>query len=191
MKALPAEAERFLRHLDGALSAMPAAEREDVVAEIRSHLEDRAARGDVDLLGPFGRPEAYAATFLQERALVGALARGTSWELGRALLAGARRFGWWYVVLVLAVLHLYGAVFVVLAVLKPLFPGNVGAFVGTERFSIGAHFGPESAFAGTREVLGWWSVPIFFVVGVLLLWSANWTLRRLARWRLARLRSAA
>jgi len=191
MRALPTEAEQFLRKLSAALAGLPSADRDDIVAEIRSHLAERAARGEADLVAPFGPPEAYAASFLQERALAGALARGSSWALGRALASGARRAGGWYAVLVLAILHLYGIGLVAMAALKPLFPANVGMFVGDGKFGLGAHFGPEAEYkySGTREVLGWWAIPIFLVAGALILHAANWALRHLARRRLVQLRS--
>ena len=184
---LPDEAERFLRGLDRALSPLPGEERQEIVDEVRSHLADRAAQGATDLLGGFGSPDAYGAAFLQEKALASALARGTSWAIGRALLAGARKVGWWYVVAVLGLLHLFGVSFLVLAVLKPVFPGNVGLFMGGGRFSLGAIFGGE--VGNTTEVLGWWSIPVFAVLGASALWGGNWMLRALGRWRLARLRA--
>lgn len=185
---LPENVERFLRGLDRALSSLPGAERQEIVDELRSHFADRSAAGATDLLAGFESPEAYAASFVQEGALAGALAQGASWAIGRALLAGARRVGWWYLVLVLGILHLYGASFLLLAVLKPIFPEHVGLFVGGGRFSLGAVFGEERA--RSAELLGWWAIPVFVVAGVLVLWSANWMLRAAGRWRLARLRAA-
>lgn len=185
MRVLPAEAERFLEGLRGALAALPAAERDDIVAEIRSHLEERAERGEPDLVGAFGPAEAYAATFLQERNLSGALARGSSWAMGRALLSGARKAGWWYLVVVLAILHLYGLSLIALAALKPLFPDNVGLFAGGGTLALGA----APVQPGAREFLGWWAIPAFLGAGIFILWSANWTLCNLARRRLAQLRA--
>lgn len=184
--ALPNEAEHFLRGLDRALSTLPGAERREILDEVRSHLADRAAQGATDLLRGFESPEAYAAAFFQERALASALAQGSSWAVGRALLAGARRVGWWYLVLVLGLLHVYGLSFLVLAVVKPFFPGNVGLFVGGGRFTFGVVPGADVARA--TEVLGWWAMPVFLVLGVFTLWIANWMLRALGRWRLGRLR---
>jgi len=185
---LPVEAERFLGRLEQALGPLAPGERQEIVDEIRSHLSERAAQGATELLAGFDDPEAYAATFVQERALAGALAGGGTWAVGRALLSGARRIGWWYLVLVLGVLHLYGAVFLLLAVLKPIFPAKVGLFVGGSHVAFGAIFGED--FPGRAELLGWWAIPLFVALGVPMLWGANWTLRALGRWRLARLRAA-
>lgn len=176
------EAERFLRALEAALSALPREERQDVVAELRSDLAERAARGDPDPLPGFGSAEAYAAGFVQARALRSALASGTSFALARALLAGARRLAGWYLVAVLVVLQVYGAGFLLCAALKPFFPAHVGLFVGAGGVSFGAVGG--DALATHREVLGGWAIPAFLVPGVVALWAGNRGLRLLAERRL-------
>ncbi len=186
MSARPSGAERYLLELDRCLVRLPPSERAEIVAEIRSHLLERPEAA-ADPARAFGSAEAYARAFVQERALAGALAGGASWALGRALVSGASRLGWWYVVAVLAVAQAYGAVLVALAALKPVFPAHVGLFVGGG-FTLGARFGEE--LSGAREVLGWWSVPLFLGAGVLFLWGGNFTLRALARWRLAALARA-
>lgn len=189
MSALPGEAERYLTSLERALGPLPAPERAEILEELRSHLADRAAQGTPDLLAGFEAPEAYAAAFVRERALAGALAQGTSWAVGRALLAGAGKLGWWYAVLVLGVLHLYGVTFLALAVAKTFFPSRVGLFVGGGTLAFGAFFGDPVHADGAFEVLGWWAIPLFVALGALILWAANGTLRALGRWRLARMRS--
>jgi uncharacterized membrane protein len=186
MSDLPREAEAFLRSLEKCLSALPQEERREVVAEIRSHLADRAAEGSAGLLAPFGRPEEYAATFLEERSLAGALAAGSSWSLGRALLSGAGRLGWWYAVAVLWLVQVLGASFLALAVVKVLLPGSVGLYIWPGGFVLGSRTADSPAAA---EVLGWWTVPAFLLLGVAAIWSARWTLRTLALWRLDRLRA--
>jgi hypothetical protein len=186
MSDLPREAETFLRGLERSLSALPAEERREVVKELRSHLEDRAAQGAADLLAPFGRPEAYAAAFLEERALCGALATGSSFALGRALLSGARRLGWWYAVAALGLVEVVGGGLVALAALKLFWPGKVGLFFGPGVFFLGMRDGETGPAV---ELLGYWAVPFFLFLGVAALFSANWSLRTLAAWRLARART--
>ena len=186
MSELPDEVEAFLVDLERHLSPLPRAERRDIVAEIRSHLADRAAQRAGDPLAPFGTAEAYAAAFLEERALRTALARGSSLAIGRALLRGARRIGWWYVVAALGLVELLGAGLLVLSVLKVFLPGKIGVFAGPRVLALGAYSGDAPAV----EILGWWAIPAFVLLGVAALWSAHWMLRLLAGWRLARLRPA-
>lgn len=181
---LPEKAERFLRELGSYLSSLPGNERQEIVEEIRSHLQERAAQGASDLLAGFGNPETYAAAFIQEHALAGAIARGTSWAVGRALLAGARRASWLYLVVVLGVVHVYGVVLLGLGVMKPFFPRNVGLFAGNGRFTFGMLFGSDVP----NELLGWWGVPVFVAMGLVALAGGNWALRAVGQWRLTRLR---
>jgi hypothetical protein len=181
------EITRWLAELTRALAPLEASARAELVTELRSHLADRVAQGAADPLAPFGRAEDYAALFLEERALSGALAQGTPFALGRALLSGARRLAWWYAVLSLAIVQLLGGLLVLLAALKVVFPRQVGLFLHGRELALGATFGgaPEGV-----ELLGWWSVPLFLGVGGLALWASLAVLRGLARWRLGRLRPA-
>lgn len=182
--ALSSEVERYLRALRHTLAALPEAERDDLVAEVRSHLADRTARGDADVLAGFADPEAYAAEFLAERALAGAIARGSSWALGAALLSGARTGAAILAVVPLAILHVVAAALVILAALKPVFPAHIGLFVSDGGpWAFGAW--DLGAGAGVREVLGWWALPVFAAAGALILWIANRGLRAVARGRLA------
>lgn len=187
MSTLPPDAERWLAELARHLAPLDPPARSELLAELRSHLEERAAQGAGDLLAPFGRAEDYAALFVEEQALRGALARGGPIALGRALLGGARRLAWWYAVLSLALVQLLGGVLVLLAALKLAFPAQVGLFVHGRALQLGATFGgaPEGV-----ELLGWWAVPLFLLAGALALWASLAALRGLARWRLARLRPA-
>jgi uncharacterized membrane protein len=181
MDALPADAELFLRKLRQGLRALPPADREEIVAEIRSHLQDRQQKGQ-PLLEGFEDPEAYAATFVSEAALRGALARGASLELGRALLTSARSgFFMLLTVVPLLAVQLVGVGLVICGVLKPFMPSHVGLFLdaGGRLLVLGASSGPSA-----REVLGWWSMPLFLFAGVLLLFVGNRALRALARGRL-------
>jgi hypothetical protein len=191
MRSFPfPEVEHYLRALRQALAALPDDERDELVAEVRSHLAERAGRGDADVLAGFAAPEAYAAEFLGERALAGAIARGSSWALGGALLSGARTGAAAIAVVPLAILHVIAAALVILAALKPLFPGHIGVFVSDGGpWAIGAWGG--GAGAGVREVPGWWAPPAFAAAGALILWGANRALRVVARSRLARVRDPA
>jgi len=186
MRGLPEQAEAFLRDLERHLFPLPEAERRDVAAEIRSHLADRAARGEGNLLAPFGSAQAYAAAFLEERALSRALARGSSLGMGRALLRGAGRIGWWYAVAALGLVQVLGVGLVAMAAMKIFLPQRIGIFVGPRVFALGAYSGSAPAV----EILGRWAVPAFAVLGIAALWSARFMLRLLAGWRLARIRPA-
>src|ERR1700682_6059050 len=86
---LPSATEESLRQLRQGLSGLSQVERDEILAEIRSHLRDRQGSGK-PLLEGFEDPPTYASRFVAETALRGALATGTSLGLGRAVLTGAR-----------------------------------------------------------------------------------------------------
>jgi uncharacterized membrane protein len=180
---LPVEVEQYLRRLRLSLAALPEGERDEIVAEIRSHLEERQRRGASALLDGFDPPEVYASHFLSERALADALARGTSLALGRALLVGVRESLLSVLVVVPVALGMFvGVGLIACALLKPFFPAKVGLFCkphGNVFF-----LGFSATADGANEILGWWAIPAFLVTGVLVLWAGNRALRALARRRL-------
>ena len=174
----------YLRRFRAALVRLPPDERDDLVAEVRSHLGERRAQGNLGVLDGFEAPEAYAAHFLAEHALTGALAEGTSFALGRALLVGVRDgFLGLFVVVPLFVVQLVALVLVVLGAMKPIIPARIGLFVGARgSLEVLGLYGGD--LANVRELLGWWAIPGFIVPGVVALWAGNRALRALARWRL-------
>ena len=173
--------DAFLRKVRQGLASLPAAEREDIVAELCSHLQDRQAQGNADPLAGFGSPERLAADFVSEYALRGALTQGTSWALGKALFVAGRNSVRAVLVLgPLLVLQLCAVAFLVAAALKPFAPGMVGVWVDGGEFYAGIGHG----HAAMREVLGWWSLPLFALTGALLFWLSNRAMLALVRRRL-------
>jgi uncharacterized membrane protein len=185
--ALPSEAERYLKELGQGLASLPPTERAEILAELRAHLAERAARGGAPLAG-FEPAETLAASFLSERALRGALAQGGAVALGRALLAAGREsvlalLGF----LPLLLLQLAGLVCLAVAVLKPFMADRVGLWVGPGNFHVGVNVAGRPEL---HEVLGWWGIPVLAVTGALLSWASTRAMRALARRRLAAIRTA-
>ncbi len=182
--ALPEHAEQFLKELRRGLGAMAPDEREDVVQELRSHLLERQAQGRTDLLAGFESAQDLAASFVAENALRGALAVGTPWAFGRALLVAARDSLLALFLLFPLLLTQIVAFFCVLtAVLKAFSPADFGLWMGNGSFYVGR----RSELA--HEVLGNWGVPVLLLAGLLLFWGSNRALRALASWRLRSYRS--
>ncbi len=174
-------ADAFLRKVRQGLASLPPAEREDIIAELRSHLLERQSRGVADPLAGFEAPEKLAADFVTEYALRGALARGTSWAMGKALFIAARDSALGLLVLLPLVLLQISALLVLLtAALKPFMPGRMGLWVGNGNFYVGI----DRGLPGVHEALGWWGVPVFTIAGVVLFWLANRAMLALVRWRL-------
>lgn len=174
------------RSLKGSLPRGLAA---DAVAEIESHLRERVADAAAQpneaaaierILGELGAPLHVARAYSAEIHAEEALHTGRLRSIGRALwhIARATNVG------LLAAVGLFtgyaaGAAFILLAVLKPIFPGNVGIFVvdGVPR-SMGALFpAPPGEVRG-----GYWIVPICLVLGLLCLALTQRATRRFLAW---------
>lgn len=185
---LPAGATTFLRALGQGLASLPPGERDEIVAEVEAHLRERHAAGAEAPEADFGPPEDYAGQFLDERALAGAVADGTTLALGRALFARARSLA--EAVLVVGPLFFLQGVSVlllVLAALKPVLFQRVGYFTNGRG---GAWVGFSDGSSGDVDVLGWWTVPAFALPALAVLVGSRRVLAALARRRLARTRSS-
>lgn len=177
----------FLSRVHRGLSALPTDIREDLVAELRSHLEERGEKGKLDLVGEFGLPEAYAARLMAEHDLSDAVTRRRSVSLVVALLGTARTTALaLFVVLPLATVEIISLVLVGLGVAKPFYGEHIGLFQGAHDHS-GA-LGWVSDLGSLHEVLGYAAIPIFIFGGLLLLWIGNRLLLRVARRELLRMR---
>lgn len=180
---LPDDAERYLQRVRRGLATLDPADRDEIVEELRSHLLDRLAEGRTNLLEDFESPEDLAATFVSNHELQGALAKGTSWALGRALLGATRD----HLIPILGLLpfavgHIVAFGCLITAALKPFKPRDLGLWIGDGTFVIGS----ASKTSGAHEVLGWWGIPVLAAAGIFLLWISNRILRLLARRQIRR-----
>lgn len=185
--ALSPEIETFLRGLRMGLAALRPEDRDDVIAEVRSHLEERQAQGRPHPLDGFGDPADYAAQFLAERTLTSALAHGTSFALGRALLTGGVRALTAAATAVVLSVQLAALALVLAGIMKPFVPSHIGLFLDASGGVQLLGFSSQD-LARYHEVLGGWAVPLFIATGGLLMWLGNQALRALARRRVRGLR---
>lgn len=183
---LPEEGERYLRRLRGGLSSLASDEREEIVEEVRAHLAGRYAVGRTDVLDAFGSAEDYAAQFVEEHMLTGAVADGSRLALGRALAGGLRTVG--EMLLIAAPLFLVQGVCVMLialAALKVFFFHRFGYFTSANgRMWVGL-----SDKSTDIDVFGWWTIPMFIVPSVAVLWACQRIMVAVAKRRLARARA--
>ena len=171
----------------------------DVVREIDSHLRDRisAARAVPDervmlerILSELGPPQRVAQAYSVERTVDEAVVTGRLFAIVRAVwhvaMSGVSGF---FAALGLFVGYFAGAVFIVLSALKPLFPDNVGIWVGdrstSEGVDIGWRAGINVAASGQgHNVGGYWVIPIFLAAGLgLLFFTTRGVLKFLGWWR--------
>jgi uncharacterized membrane protein len=165
---------------------------DDAVREVESHIRERLEQTETPdgraalerILGELGPPLQVARAYSTEMAVEEAIATGRVVAVARALWhIAASTVGGFLLALALFIGYTMGAAFAVIAMLKPVFPDNVGLFVAEGRVrSFGAQFpAPE----GATVVGGYWIIPLALLAGLALLVGTH----RIARWRLVRWRA--
>lgn len=157
----------YLAKLERALRSLPADERRSILAEIKSHIEDRTAATGLpvsDALESLGDPIELAQSYLEQRKLEDAVVRSAHGTLlitilektGRSVVAGLLG-------LFALVFYLCTIVFAAMAVLKPILPQNVGYWSGPH---IHAFAIVDKAPENTVEVLGYAIIPVAIALGL-------------------------
>lgn len=159
--------DAWLRRLEWALHALPIKDREEIVRETRSHIEERIAQNvdEPQILASLGDADDYAQSFLDDfelsqalgsrklPAMIGVAAR---W-IHRSAAAAAAFTG-------VLLLGLFAAGVVLTAVMHFLDPTHWGLWVSNRMLLIGHVDDPSEA----RELLGAGIYP--FAVGTLIAW---------------------
>jgi len=178
----PPKLADYARRLKWALSALPEADRDDIVAEMRSHVLDRVDTGSTldAALAALGAPDDYARAFRETYTVASALSSRQTPQMLHALVQGATRSAGAIAAFVVIVLvWAVPALVAYTAILKISNPSHVGLWRGEHFFFIGVIDDPSR---GT-ELLGPWITPLALLC-VVLAWLitrsiAVWALRRL------------
>ena len=181
-----ATVERYLSRVRVGLRGLPEREIEDILRELRSHVDERLKAPGAsaeEVLRALGEPAALASQYRADNVMERAVCSSSPIEIFHSLYLLARRgpasFG---VVLLAGLVYALGFVLMGVSIDKLLAPRDVGLFYIPGRwtplhFIVDGH-GP----AGTRDLLGWWFVPSVLAVGVALLLLTNqvglWWIRR-------------
>lgn len=193
----------YLFVLERSLSTfLPPAVVKDAVREVETHIFDRLdgmppnldERATVErVLSDLGPPlrvaQAYSMELTADEAVatgrLGAIARGL-WHIAASTVAG------FFASIGLFCGYAIGGSFLAIAILKPIFPQNVGfAFRNGAFASFGAQFGLDPA---TEIRGGYWIIPLSLILGGIILIITQTLARRLLAWwqrRLAAKRAVA
>ncbi len=178
---MPEDAETYLAQLERHLARMPAQARAPIVQEIKSHLAERAAVGPHMLhaaISQLGTPRALAQSFLDDWLLSGALDRGSGPRLLAVILRRAwRSFAAVAIGTLSVILYLFAFAFLVVAVMKPITPGNVGAWAARDGGigDFGVIFGVVHT---TPELMGWWIIPASLAAALICYFAASLVTRQ-------------
>jgi hypothetical protein len=185
--------DAYLGELRSGLKPLPQAERDDIVAELRSHVID--STGDLSsesavraALERLGTAEQLAAQYVTRSVLTGVERSRSPWALvkGLARVAGGSIAGL-SALTGLALGYGLATSFTLAALRKPLAPDRVGLWrLAPDSFSLTLGFGGRPS---GEELLGWWIVPIGLLAGAGVLWITTrfgcWCAGRLRRSPLA------
>jgi hypothetical protein len=168
--------EGYLRRLRGLLRGFNDAEVSEVIAELRSHLTDKLAAGGeptavgVDAaLAALGRPEELASHYITDNLLARAEVSRSPLQILKGLFRWASlSFAGCLVLLGSLAGYFFGGVFLLCALLKPLHPHTAGLWASrdtTGDLSLSFRLGFGSVPPHSKDLLGWWIVPVGLLVG--------------------------
>ena len=170
---------------------LPADVVRDAVREIESHLRERVAAADgapnerealEKILAELGPPLRVAQAYSAERTIDEAVATGRLVPMLRAVWTLAlRTFVGSAVATGLFSAYAAGVAFIIVGVLKPIFPNNVGLLIIRGKPTFGAQFPMPP---GATVYGGYWIIPVSIACGVAVLVMTHKAARRyLSSWR--------
>jgi hypothetical protein len=166
----------YLYVLDRSLRASSSAPlAADAVREVESHIRERVAESNgmpnerealEGILARLGSPSTVARAYSLELIMDEAAIGGRTVAVLRSLFHGATTgFAGFVTAWLLFTGYAAGAGFVLTALLKPIFPNNVGLWMH-EGISLGAEF---PAPPGVTPLGGYWIIPISLSIGLFIL----------------------
>jgi len=191
--------DAFLKDVRSQLRGMGEEQSREIVAELRSHIVERASADgcltdtSVDAaLTTLGSAKELASEYIADELLARAEVQRSPFRLLDSL------FGWasisvagFFVTITSIIGYFLGAVFVLVAILKPLHPANAGLWAlrdSTEDLELSVRLGFGTPPTNGHELLGWWIVPLGLVIGCALVVFttrfALWCVRMYRRSRL-------
>jgi len=184
--------EAYMSRLRRGLRGLSQDEIREIVEELRGHIADKASEGGEATgakveaaLAALGSPEDLAREYVTDALLARAEASRWPLQILKSLFRWASlSVAGFFAFLATILGYSLGMVFFLVAALKPLHPENAGLWVwrqsGEVIYSVRLGFGTPPP--GARELLGWWIVPIGFVVScvvvVLTTHFAVWCVRQ-------------
>lgn len=176
--------QEYLQTLRSHLKSLPAETREEILLEISSHIQDSLSQPGVTLdqvLTRLGPPDRVAAAYRDNILLRRARRSFSPVVMARAILRLATKGVFGFIVFLCATIgYCIGGTFVLIALLKPIFPNHTGMWIGgPDSFTMGVQLFPPGPPA--HEILGQAIIPICLVLGSLILLATMVTVRLFLR----------
>ena len=168
--------EKYMRELSRALSALNESDRNDIVQEIRSHLEHRNNEDRLDeAIKALGSPGECAQGFYEEIRLQEAFTDGGPTKTIGALIAlASRRVTAAAGLFAAGIFFLMAVGFAVTAVAEIVAPELAGLWINADQ---GIYFFgviDQKSTAQATEVLGLWVIPVAASLAVISLIVGQW-----------------
>jgi hypothetical protein len=183
----------YLRQVRHGLNGLPAAEAQEIVDELKSHVLDRAG---VDLnaaavetaIANLGPARELSGLYLAERMAERVEASRSPWLILKTVrrLAGLS-IGAFFTFALSLVGYTFGVCLLLTAILKPFLPNNDGLWFKRTADGFTLSFSITNDPTG-QELMGWWIIPFGLIAGALVLYL-TWRFSLGAVRRLGRKRS--
>jgi hypothetical protein len=177
--------ERYLERVRASLRGMRAPEVDEIVLELRGHIEERVGPGrDTETaLRALGDPEELARQYRSDHVATRAECGGSPIVILHSLLLLRRgRFKGWAPLALAAFGYAWALALGGAAIEKVLSPRDVGLWYRPGSLSLPRITVDGAGPPGTRELLGWWFVPAGIAACALLLFLTRqfglWWIRR-------------
>jgi hypothetical protein len=168
--------DAYLGRLRQRLRGMHREDVQEIVAELRSHILDKAAAsGEVTqasveaALAQLGSPEELASQYMTDHLLARAEVSRSPVRILESLFRWASLSVAGFLVLLGSIVgYFLGGAFILCAALKPFHPESAGLWRiphGPDDLEFSLRLGFGNPPVGGRELLGWWIVPVGFGVG--------------------------
>lgn len=160
----------FCHKFERALKQLGVEGRADIVAEIRAHLQDGAATGELDdRLRELGTPERYGRIFRDELRIEQAYVRADPYQtMGTLLVLSSHRLAAAIGLFFSGTLYIFALGFAVTLVMELIAPEKTGLWIDREQglFVFGSVAEAEW-LANTPEILGFFYLPVAAALGLL------------------------
>jgi Protein of unknown function (DUF1700) len=169
--------DAYLSRLRARLRGINEQDVREIVEELRSHILDKASVGGEEVsagavgatLAALGSPEELASEYMTDNLLARTEVSRSPLRILESLFRWASlSIAGFFAFLASVVGYSLGVSFILCALLKPVHPQTTGLWILPARaddFLISVRLGFGTAPPGSRELLGWWIVPIGLVAG--------------------------
>lgn len=178
--------DNYLAQVRATLRGVPDAEVEDILRELRSHVDELAGSAGVEAaLASLGVPSELANSYRAEKQLKRGECSNSPLVILVALLKTTRT---WPRRTVIMALYMFGYVNVVMLLItvvdKVSTPARTGLWYTPGHFWATSLVMDGEHAPGARELLGWWLVPCALLAAAIFKFVTDW----IARWWIARYR---